>query len=233
MSPQWSKAAKEYFDKYIYKAIERSGKWMLEKHNLYTPGSGITINAAESFNSVIKRFLNRREVKAQVLALSLYQLDLFYQKEIIKGYSNIGNYCLHENFNHLYQDPKDIVFPKQHLPIDKIPYIFENKDFLPKSSLEGDSEFLNTKYAAAKMIILQGSVTLVPEEQVFVISTINNKKHMVTLFPKETGTCKGKRNCHHIEEARLSVGNITNSQKNVKLSTIVRRNRGHKYVFII
>lgn len=75
-------------------------------------------------------------------------------------------------------------------------------------------------YSLAKLLVL-------PEEQLFVVSS-EDKKHTVTLFPKETCTCKAMRHCHHIRAAKLSIGDIAQKQKNVKPSTIVRRKRGFR-----
>lgn len=226
MSEQWSKNFRAYFETYIFDAVKTSGKWELTKRHLYTAGSGITINPAESFNAVLKRCLERKEVKAQVLALTLYQLDLFYRKEIIKGYCGLGNYCLKPEFSHLKVDAATVEFPRQHLPLDQLPYVFENKDL--RFQQAGEVETVHTKYSAAKMIILQGSVRLVPSEQVFVIRTPGEKRYMVSLFPAESCTCQAKTKCHHIEAAHLSIGNHRRLQKNVKLSTIMKRKRGYR-----
>lgn len=67
---------------------------MLEERGIYIPRSGITVNAAESFNAVLKRFLDRKEVQAQVLALSIYQIDTYYNNEITRGFCGVGNYSL-------------------------------------------------------------------------------------------------------------------------------------------
>lgn len=80
-------------------------------------------------------------------------------------------------------------------------------------------------YSLAKMLVLQGRIRHIPEEQLFVVSS-EQKKYMVTLFPQETCTCKAKRHCHHIRAVKLSIGDDVQKQKNIKLST--RRQRGFR-----
>lgn len=92
MKENWSKLFASYFDKHLKTDIQCSGKWLLVKHGIYKPRNGVTINAAESFNAVLKRFLDRKEVKAQVLILSIYQIDNYYNNEITRGLCGVGNY---------------------------------------------------------------------------------------------------------------------------------------------
>lgn len=71
MSGSWSKEFRHYFDTYLYSDINENTKWVLEERNMYTERSGITINPAESINAVLKRFTKNKELKAQVIVLTL------------------------------------------------------------------------------------------------------------------------------------------------------------------
>lgn len=105
-------------------------KWQLVERRIYKPRSGITINAAESFNAVLKRFLERNEVQAQVLILSIYQIDRYYNNEIARGLCGVENYSLKSDCKRFAMN--STTFDKVlhvHLDLDKLPYIFKNRDF--------------------------------------------------------------------------------------------------------
>ncbi|CAG9814610.1 unnamed protein product [Phaedon cochleariae] len=102
-----------------------------------------------------------------------------------------------------------------------------NYKFVWKKPKENSEDKPFTKYSAAKMILLQGEVRLVPEDQVFIISK-EKQTYLVTLLPKENCSCKAKKKCHHMEAAYLAIGNIREEQRNVKLSKIVKRKREYR-----
>ena len=58
----------------------------------------MTINQSESFNAVLKRLHNWREVPLDTIVLSLHHLQSFYLNEIQRGFAGIGTYI------HLYQN---------------------------------------------------------------------------------------------------------------------------------
>lgn len=60
MQNQWSGQFKLYFERHIKESILKSGKWVLLKNDIYTERSGITINPSESYNAVLKRFLEKK-----------------------------------------------------------------------------------------------------------------------------------------------------------------------------
>ena len=79
---------------------------------MYTEGSRITINPAESLNAILKRFL-KTQVALQVLVLSLYQLDQFYVKEIIRGRCRTGKFILKSE--KYYVKPEDMLLWKKYI----------------------------------------------------------------------------------------------------------------------
>lgn len=215
MAENWTENFKRYFINNLKKDILISAKWELLNNNIYTPRSGITTNAAESLNAVLKRFLENTEVSAQVLALTLYQLDLYYRKEILRGMCSMGNYNLKKEFLRHCLEPSKVEFPEVNIELEKLPYIFFNKDF-PKKNTE---EMPYTNYGIAKWLVMQNKVRLVPEEQVFIISGLNNK-YLVKLHPTESCSCLAKRFCQHIDAAKISIGISENRHNKIKLSTL-------------
>lgn len=160
------KYVKKYFDKFLMKDVVQSTKSILVRLNMYTARSGVTINPSESINALLKRFLNRTEVNLQVLTLSLYQLDKFYQEEILRGQCGLGEMKLKPDTSHFSTKLEEVLFPQGVVPLETIPYAFENLD-MPISK---PNETLCTNYGVAKMIVLQGRVRHIPEEKCFIVS---------------------------------------------------------------
>lgn len=113
MKDHWCEKFVKYYYRHIHDAIMHTGKFL--RYNLYTSGTGITINAAESFNAVLKRFLDHREDRAQVLVLSLYQLDLYYRTEITRGFCTLRIFVLKKQLHHLKKDVMGVTYPTTHL----------------------------------------------------------------------------------------------------------------------
>ena len=57
--------------------IKRSGRWLLEKENIYSKSSGATTNPAESFNAQLKRAIGHSETKLHDFMLTVYFLQNF------------------------------------------------------------------------------------------------------------------------------------------------------------
>lgn len=225
MSVHWSAEFKNYFSRHLLEDIKQSAKWVLLKLGIYTPRSGITQNAAESFNEVLKRFLGREEVKLQVLVLSLYRLDMFYQQEITRGFCGLGNYVLCDEFVAAYSaDPSTVAPEVIEIDLEKIPYIFENRDFKVGQSI---TEKPCTTFGVAKLLVMEGKVTLVPQQQAF-LCTGPKRSSVVKLFPKQSCTCNVKTNCQHIMAALLSIGADPKTHKEIKLSTLLKKKRGSR-----
>lgn len=188
MQNQWSGQFKLYFERHIKESILKSGKWVLLKNEIYTERSGITINPSESYNAVLKRFLEKKEVKIQVLALSLFQLDKHYIKNIYKGYCGMSmEFILTTDLRpKFYKSPENVVWPTCNIPLEKLPYIFQNQDF------HKSKEEPYTKYSVAKLLVLEGRVRLIPEDQAFIV-TCDTEKYIVTLHPKRNCSCKLKK----------------------------------------
>ncbi len=58
----------------------------------------MTSNQAESFNALLKRLQNWREVPVDAIVLSLYYLQAFYSNEVQRGFAGLGNFKLSAEF---------------------------------------------------------------------------------------------------------------------------------------
>ena len=72
--------------------------WILAPLKLYTVHSGITNNASESMNNVIKRLIDWKEVPVDVAVLSFFDLQNYYWNECLRRLCSTGNYRLKSQF---------------------------------------------------------------------------------------------------------------------------------------
>lgn len=229
LKTHWTPAFTSYFNKHIYSAIKSSGKWiLLQYNNIYKAGSGITINAAESFNAVLKRLMERQEVKAQVFIIQICALDNYYYREIITSFANIGNYKLMDEYLPTYAvKPENLPSIKTKINLKNAPYVFENKDNTDKND---NLLRLHTTYSIAKLLLEENKITLVPQQSAFIVTSLDGKKsHCVKLFPTEYCTCSMKQSCVHISGAKMAIGwDVQPEEQQLKLQKILRRKRGLK-----
>ena len=110
---KWSEAFRLYFHKNIKQAIfENSGRWILEKLNIFDPYSGVTNNPAESVNHMIKSVQKHKELPVDFICLHLYFLQKSIYTDIQCSPAGFGNYQLKKEFNFVKLDPEDIQLPK-------------------------------------------------------------------------------------------------------------------------
>ena len=111
LSVKWSQPMVEYFNKDLKSDIERhAAKLIIEPLGLYDPYSGVTNNASESMNNLIKELGRWKEAPVDVLALCFYQLQNYFISEIRRGFAGIGNYRLKSDYLAIRCDPKIFVY---------------------------------------------------------------------------------------------------------------------------
>lgn len=118
---------------------------------------------------------------------------------------------------------EEVEFPRFSIPLKDIPYVFENKDIkiTPK-------EEIFTNFSISKMLVLEGRVKFILEEQRFIVSS-DKRKYEATLYLKEKCSCKAVTNyCIHIKAAHMAIGDENHQPKKIKLSNILRKERGYK-----
>ncbi|CAG2237138.1 unnamed protein product [Mytilus edulis] len=127
---KWSKPVVVYFEKMEKDILTHSGKWVIDKYqNLYDPYSGITNNACESMNAVIKRLNKYRELPVDCFVLSMFYLQNYYINEVQRGLAGIGNYTLRTKFNHASIPKDEINVPKQLVkPADIVKHVMSEID---------------------------------------------------------------------------------------------------------
>ncbi|CAG2192435.1 unnamed protein product [Mytilus edulis] len=127
---KWSKPVVVYFEKMEKDILTHSGKWVIDKYqNLYDPYSGITNNACESMNAVIKGLNKYRELPVDCFVLSMFYLQNYYINEVQRGLAGIGNYTLRTKFNHASIPKDEINVPKQLVkPADIVKHVMSEID---------------------------------------------------------------------------------------------------------
>ena len=112
LSSKWSQSMVSYFDENLRSSIENhAAKFILEPLGLYDPFSGVTNNASESINTVIKSLTAWNERPVDVIVLTFYQLQNYFLAEIRRGLAGIGSYTLTANYRSIQCPPEDIVLP--------------------------------------------------------------------------------------------------------------------------
>ena len=113
LSAKWSQAMVSYFNDNLKDDIQyRSSKFVLEPLGLYDPYSGITNNASESMNNMIKELQKWKEGPVDVAALCFYQLQNYFFAEIRRGFARIGSYRLNSDYKSYACLPEDILIPQ-------------------------------------------------------------------------------------------------------------------------
>ena len=77
VTEKWSQSAVDYFNVHLKSdIINHAAKWVVQQFpGLYNPFSGITNNASESINNVLKLHVNGKELPVDALTLSLQLLQ--------------------------------------------------------------------------------------------------------------------------------------------------------------
>lgn len=220
----WSEKFKQYFDKNLLEDIMSSAKWVLNDPSvdIYEERTGITNNPSESFNAVLKRIF-QTEVQAQVCAASIYQLSLYYEREICRGMCKLGEYKLKGKYaGEFFMKPEDMVYPETVIDLKRMPYCFQNKDDNVKH--EAKEEKVCSTFSLAKMLVLEDKVKHIAQDGLFLVG---DEKHVVKLNP--SCSCKLKKKCHHIEAVKISCNFINVKQDQVKLRKLMRKTRGVRF----
>ena len=125
-SSLWTEAFKVYYHSHIEPdLLKYSSRWKLEQLNLYSPNSGITNNISESFNHVLKSFV-RPNMPSDLLILAFYKLSALGVMETKRGFADIGNYKLKDNYCDLKIDRKQLDFGNITTDIDSFVKILKN-----------------------------------------------------------------------------------------------------------
>ncbi|CAC5412487.1 unnamed protein product [Mytilus coruscus] len=122
------------------------GKWIINKYeNLYDPFSGVTNNACESMNAVIKRLNKYKELPVDCFVLSMYYLQVYYITEIQRGLAGVGNYNLRHEFRHARIPKDEICIPKRVIkPDDIVKHVMSETDSVREECVKEYTENTST-----------------------------------------------------------------------------------------
>ena len=118
---RWSSAFTTYYQSRIRPDIcKYSGKWILEETGFYDPYSGITNNASESFNKVLKWMNDCKKMPLDIMILSLFFAQNTAFAEVLRGRARLGQYHLKDEFLYTCIDVKSLHFPHKYTHPDDI-----------------------------------------------------------------------------------------------------------------
>ena len=128
LSQVWTESFLEYFSKYIKESFKKQASiWYIRSLNIPDLFSGITNNASESINNVLKQLHDRKEARCDTFAISIFNLQIHYLTEIKRGYcKNGGEYNLKYEYQALAEDPGEIRLPEPTSPSKIIGQIRQN-----------------------------------------------------------------------------------------------------------
>ncbi|XP_076809184.1 uncharacterized protein LOC143452201 isoform X1 [Clavelina lepadiformis] len=123
LSENWEPSFATYFKNHIHDdIISKAGRWLLVASHIYN--DGITTNPAESFNAQLERVLQHKEVRVDEFILSVYFLQNYTYKELLRGKCGLGDWHLVNENNTL--SVEDVEFPSDCVEPDQIIHIIRN-----------------------------------------------------------------------------------------------------------
>lgn len=225
---EWSDEFAKYFESRLEDDFKNhASRWILEPLGLYSPTSGITSNAAESFNNILKSWQNWREMPLDCNVLSLLFLCNFYDREIQRGLHGQGEFHLKDGIK-----PRDV----HYLPNQQVLSATKILDFVQKEAMDKNmypheietsiptDPYLALK-AQARNIVLSNQIHLDVPMQVFLVKSAkeNDPPFCIKLNPEKC-TCKSPNTCAHILAARMASGLETVINKKNPNMALIRRN---------
>lgn len=205
---KWSKEFRNYFDKQLKDCISKySAKFVTSKFAAFVNDQNATNNISESFNTVIKKQNEWKELPADVVALAMFYMQCYYLHEFERVYCELGNYELKKQFSDLRKRVADVTFPAFY-PLETIIDKIKNSDPEPVKGVEKGKHYRMSQRSLAKYCIESGGISLCPQSSTFVVRSIYGKRvHAVKLLPEPAVcSCPSTGLCYHIIAAQMSVG---------------------------
>ena len=206
--------------------------WTLKFAGVSDAEKGLTNNASESINAVLRRLQQWKQVPADVIVTSLYHLCVFYCREIERSVHQCCQWSVKDEYNYLKREPSLIPY------MDVAPNPEDNVEVVRKGvavtvqvddvrslsgSVPADSEVMLARAALANQ-----RVKLVEDGSWVVTESDRLSACAVRLFPKETCSCASTRTCHHIMACRLMLGLSVEVSGKANLSEMRRKDRQKK-----
>lgn len=198
--------------------------------------SNFFLNLANVHNNcrVLKDLQHWKEAPIDCMMLSLYQLQVFYCKEIKRGLAGLGQYTLAPMHTSIMVQeaeclpslsPEDIV---KNIRDGKI--LIDEEDpaesTQPIKKAEEKSSAANTmsSLARAKELLTTDKISFDSKLHCFNVVGSSGVVRVVTIFPKESCSCPSTGNCYHLLAVKMSLGMTLSNSKVRHNLTQLRKN---------
>lgn len=231
-----------YFENKLLPVFKKYASiWVLRDAQVRNPSNGITNNPSESFNSVLHRLQQWKQVPLDVITVSLYYLSSYYQREITRSIHQCGIWQLKGEYDFLLResstmprlplvwDPKDIVekVSASHSCDEQI-----NATVLPQStgtSITKSAPVKNdTHLGLANNAVSLNRVRPFGDGTWIVMEADGVTPRSVKLHPKPFCSCVATRTCFHITACRMMAGLPLEYSGKMNATEVQRRKMSHR-----
>lgn len=181
LQESWDPGFLAYFERSIQADLQKCGRWVIEDLGIYDPDSGITNNAAESANRLLKTIIREKRAGWYQGALAIYFLSNYHLNEYHRALESTGNWRVKDDMIDIaqsippleeFQDVIDINVVESVVLHGKFP------DDMPRVT-EGPREESLTTIGIAKMLIKKKRITWDQEFGTFSVRGLFGKIHNV------------------------------------------------------
>uniref|UniRef100_A0A1X7UXJ5 SWIM-type domain-containing protein n=1 Tax=Amphimedon queenslandica TaxID=400682 RepID=A0A1X7UXJ5_AMPQE len=225
-----------YFDKTLIPVFKaHSAIWILRKAGIVNPEKGVTNNPSESFNAVLHSLKQWKQVPLDVVCVSLFYLSTYYYREVERGFHQCGSLHLKDDFSFHEREPS--LMPHMARTVEPKEIVSRARGELLPILLETDHENkdsgISSKIATSKLesqlglahdAVANKWVTLAFPGCWVVKGTDGVTAHTVTLFPKETCSCRNS-SCYHIMACKVMAGQDVSGTAKCNASLLHHNNR--------
>lgn len=200
-----------YLSNNIIPAIkEHAAVWVLRAACVKNPTLGITNNVSESFNAVLHRLQQWKEVPLDVISVSLHMLTSYYHREIARSIHQCGSWQVKDDYDFMKREPSIMPFLSQVCKpseiVDNVCTATPVHTVNTTTCISSDPAENNTHVGLANKAIQSSRVKAIGDGAWVVMETDNITPRAVRLFPKETCSCAATRTCVHVSACRMMVG---------------------------
>jgi hypothetical protein len=206
-SPWKKEAAQAYFEKNLDSVCRNEAcSYNLAEAGIPDPEMGITNNAIESHNMVLKRQTQNQELPISDNMMNLYFLSRIQAAEINEAYYQQGPYQVKEAYKDLEKDPNDA-------PSQNIQTVTEMKQYLHEALRDdtNDTPITNvpkkrvqrqhpSTAKMAEMMYQNGNVQLMADDRRILVKSLDGKQKFAINLPLRDCECQVK-NCAHLRAA--------------------------------
>ena len=206
-----NKKVYSYFSNNLIPAIkEHAAVWVLRTAHIKKPSLGITNNVSESFNAVLHRLQQWKQVPLDVITVSLHMLSCYYHREIVHSIHQCGTWQLKDEYDFIKREPSMMpLLPQVCQPSEIVENVCTTTPVKTTSSDTTSSHIsseIKTHVGLANEVIQCNRVKAIGDGAWVVMESDGMTPRAVRLFPKETCSCAATRTCVHITACRMMVG---------------------------